>query len=169
MQRNRNQRIACCLACSLACSRPRRPRRRVSATSGESRTSSRSNQAMDGTAAARRTARCPGLLVEHDRQSQQPDQSSGRRRACRVARQRAERAPSRVSDPPDGQLPFQPWARARAEEFAAHLDDPSRPEYVEPLARCAPGGPTKSFMWHGYEIRQFPGYVRLHVRLRAPG
>ena len=72
---------------------------------------------------------------------------------------RSGRAPSRVSDPPDGQLPFQPWARAKAKEFAAHLNDPIRPEYVEPLARCAPAGPTKSFMWHGYEIRQYPGYV----------
>ena len=72
---------------------------------------------------------------------------------------RAERAPSRVSDPPDGQVPFQPWARARQEEFRAHLENPIKPEYVEPLARCAPGGPTKSFMWHGYEIRQYPGYV----------
>lgn len=71
----------------------------------------------------------------------------------------AERAPSRVSDPPDGQFPFQPWARAKADEFAAHLNDPTKPEYVEPFARCAPGGPTKSFMWHGYEIRQYPGYV----------
>jgi hypothetical protein len=70
-----------------------------------------------------------------------------------------ERAPSRVSDPPDGQVPFQPWARAKQEEFRDHLEDPTRPEYVEPLARCAPGGPTKSFMWHGYEIRQYPGSV----------
>ena len=73
--------------------------------------------------------------------------------------ERAERAPSRVSDPPDGQVPFQPWARARQEEFRAHLENPIKPEYVEPLARCAPGGPTKSFMWHGYEIRQYLGYV----------
>ena len=70
-----------------------------------------------------------------------------------------EKAPSRISDPADGEVPFQPWARARAQEFAAHLNDPTRPEYVEPFARCAPGGPTKSFMWHGYEIRQYPGYV----------
>ena len=74
-------------------------------------------------------------------------------------RSQGNRAPSRVSDPPDGQIPYQPWARAKAEEFGAHLDDPTRPEYVEPLARCAPAGPTKSFMWHGYEIRQYPGYV----------
>jgi hypothetical protein len=56
-------------------------------------------------------------------------------------------------------VPFQPWARAKAAEFGAHLANPIRPEYVEPLARCAPAGPTKSFMWHGYEIRQYPGYV----------
>ena len=80
-------------------------------------------------------------------------------RAARANSAPVERAPSRVSDPADGQFPFQPWARAKAEEFAAHLNDPTKPEYVEPFARCAPGGPTKSFMWHGYEIRQYPGYV----------
>jgi len=64
----------------------------------------------------------------------------------------------RLSDPVGG-VPYQPWAKARQEEFQAHLEDPTRPEYVEPLARCAPGGPTKSFLWHGYEIRQYPGYV----------
>lgn len=67
--------------------------------------------------------------------------------------------PSRVTSPADGQVPFQPWARAKAEEFAAHLENPIRPEYVEPLARCAPAGPSKSLLWHGFEIRQYPGYV----------
>jgi hypothetical protein len=82
----------------------------------------------------------------------------GRQNARRV-KPRSERAPSRVSDPSDGQVPFQPWARAKQQEFLQHLNNPIKPEYVEPFARCAPGGPTKSFMWHGYEIRQFPGYV----------
>lgn len=72
---------------------------------------------------------------------------------------RSERAPSRVSDPADGQVPFQPWARAKQEEFAAGLWNATQQEYIEPLARCAPAGVPKSFMWHGYEIRQFPGYV----------
>jgi len=79
--------------------------------------------------------------------------------ASRPSRPRNERAPSRVSDPADGEFPLQPWARARQQEFKAFLDNPTRPEYVEPLARCAPGGPTKSFLWHGYEVRQYPGYV----------
>jgi hypothetical protein len=72
---------------------------------------------------------------------------------------RSERAPSRVSDPADGQVPFQDWARARQQEFAAGLWNATRPEYIEPLAHCAPAGIPKSFMWHGFEIRQFPGYV----------
>ena len=72
---------------------------------------------------------------------------------------RESRAPSRVSDPADGQLPFQPWARAKQQEFVANFHNPIQPGYVEPLARCAPAGVPKSFMWHGYEIRQYPGYV----------
>src|SRR5580700_9624962 len=32
---------------------------------------------------------------------------------------RDERAPSRVSDPSDGELPYQAWARAKQQEFAA--------------------------------------------------
>jgi hypothetical protein len=72
---------------------------------------------------------------------------------------RAERAPSRVSDPADGQLPYLPWARAIQVELAQGFFDGSKPQYIEPLARCAPAGIPKSFYWHGYEIRQYPGYV----------
>ena len=72
---------------------------------------------------------------------------------------RSERAPSRVSDPADGQLPFQPWARALQQEFLQHFHNPIKEQYIEPLARCAPAGVPKSFTWHGYEIRQYPGYV----------
>lgn len=72
---------------------------------------------------------------------------------------RESRAPSRISDPADGQIPFQPWAREKQQEFLANFHNPVKPEYIEPLARCAPGGPSKSFMWHGFDIRQYPGYV----------
>ena len=74
-------------------------------------------------------------------------------------RPRQSRAPSRLVLPADGQFPFQPWAREKQLEFMSNLYSATRPEYVEPLARCAPGGPTKSLMWHGYEIRQYPDYV----------
>lgn len=72
---------------------------------------------------------------------------------------RSTRAPSRVSDPADGQVPFQPWARTKQQELAAGFWNATKQEYIEPLARCAPAGIPKSFEWHGYEIRQFPGYV----------
>jgi hypothetical protein len=72
---------------------------------------------------------------------------------------RNERAPSRVTDPADGQIPFQPWAKARQEEFLKNFHNPTEARYIEPLARCAPAGVPKSFIWHGYEIRQYPGYV----------
>jgi len=72
---------------------------------------------------------------------------------------RDQRAPSRVSDPPDGQIPYLPTARALQEDFAKNFPNPDKPRYIEPLARCAPAGVPKSFMWHGFEIRQYPGVV----------
>ena len=72
---------------------------------------------------------------------------------------RSARAASRVSDPPDGELPYLPWARARQQEFQHGFFNNTKPEYIEPLARCAPAGIPKSFYWHGYEIRQYPGSV----------
>jgi hypothetical protein len=86
------------------------------------------------------------------------DEAAPGQQARRI-KPRNERAPSRISDPPDGQIPLQPWARAKQQEFLKYLNNPIKEEYVEPFARCAPGGPSKSFMWHGYEIRQYPGYV----------
>jgi hypothetical protein len=86
--------------------------------------------------------------------------SDAGRNAARTPRlPRDQRAPSRVSDPADGQVPFQPWAREKQQDFVAHFNNPDKPQYVEPLARCAPGGVPKSLYWHGYDIRQYPGYV----------
>ncbi len=72
---------------------------------------------------------------------------------------RSERAPSRVSDPADGEIPYLPAARALQQDFAKNFSDPVKPRYVEPLARCAPAGVPKSYMWHGFEIRQYKGEV----------
>jgi hypothetical protein len=79
--------------------------------------------------------------------------------APRPLRPREERAPSRVSDPADGQVPFLPWARAAQQEFLTNFSNPTQPHHIEPLARCAPNGVPKSFMWHGFEVRQYPHYV----------
>jgi hypothetical protein len=74
---------------------------------------------------------------------------------------REARAPSRVSDPADGQVPFQPWALAKVEDFAAHAPNPTKPQYVDTQARCAPSGAPKGLYWHPFEIIQKPGVVLL--------
>ena len=89
-----------------------------------------------------------------DPQAGPPDEPSA---ASRLPRD--QRAPSRVSDPVDGQVPYLPATRALQEDFARNFSNPTKPRYVEPLARCAPAGVPKSLIWHGYEIRQYPGYV----------
>jgi hypothetical protein len=78
-------------------------------------------------------------------------------------RQRPDRphAPSRVTDPADGEIPYLPAARALQEDFAKHAENPDKPSYIEPLVRCAPAGVPKTFTWHGFEIRQYPGKVFL--------
>ncbi|MFC4256457.1 hypothetical protein GRI97_09980 [Altererythrobacter xixiisoli] len=72
---------------------------------------------------------------------------------------RDQRAPSRVIDPADGHVPYLPAAAALQADFAARFTNPTDQHLVEPLVRCAPGGVPKSFFWHGYEIRQYPGVV----------
>jgi hypothetical protein len=71
----------------------------------------------------------------------------------------SERAPSRVSDPADGQVPLQPWALEEVNKFQVGFHNPTEPKYIEPLARCAPAGIPKSLYWHGYEVAQYPGYI----------
>jgi hypothetical protein len=72
---------------------------------------------------------------------------------------REERAPSRVSDPADGHVPFQPWALAKVKEYQTYYPNPIRPEFIDPLARCAPSGIPQSLYMHGHEIYQYPGYI----------
>lgn len=72
---------------------------------------------------------------------------------------REDRAPSRVSDPADGQVPFQPWALEKVKEYQTYYPNPIKPEYVDPLARCAPQGIPQSLYMHGHEILQYPGYI----------
>lgn len=72
---------------------------------------------------------------------------------------RDERAPSRVSNPVDGQVPFQPWALDKVKEYQTYYPNPIRPEFIDPLARCAPSGVPQSIYMHGHEVYQYPGYV----------
>jgi len=65
--------------------------------------------------------------------------------------------PTRIVDPPDGQVPYQPWARAKQQEIQANIDNPTAQRHIDPQARCLPNGPLRSPLWSNYEILQSPG------------
>ncbi len=66
---------------------------------------------------------------------------------------------SRVIDPPDGQIPYQPWARIKQQYIEANIENPVKPEFIDTQARCLPGGPIRATFWHTVHILQYPGYV----------
>src|SRR5579862_8469069 len=41
------------------------------------------------------------------------------------AGKKAPTKPTRIVDPPDGQVPYQPWARAKQQEIQANIDNPT--------------------------------------------
>lgn len=67
--------------------------------------------------------------------------------------------PSRIVDPPDGKVPYLPWAAAKQNDLLDHIDTPIKPEYVDPQARCLPDGVIRATFWSPFQIQQFPGYV----------
>lgn len=71
------------------------------------------------------------------------------------------KAPSRIVDPPDGEVPYQPWARARQVATQSNIDYPTRQEHIDPLARCFQVGVVRTLMSTEFELQQFPGYVVL--------
>jgi hypothetical protein len=66
---------------------------------------------------------------------------------------------SRVVDPPDGQIPYQPWAREKQQAIAKYAEHPLRPEHIDPQTRCLPGAVPRSFFHSANHIVQPPGYV----------
>jgi len=67
---------------------------------------------------------------------------------------------SRIVDPPDRRVPYQPWARDKQQAIEAAAFKWTQPEHIDPQARCVPGGVTRTIFWtQDFEIRQYPGYV----------
>jgi hypothetical protein len=61
---------------------------------------------------------------------------------------------SLVVDPPDGIIPYHPWARAQKSENAAH--------YVDPYAHCLPiSAPRIMASPRSRQIAQYPGYLTI--------
>jgi hypothetical protein len=67
--------------------------------------------------------------------------------------------PSRIVDPADGEIPYQPWARAKQQHIEANIDHPTKQEHLDPQERCFPDGPVRAPIWTGFQIQQYPGYV----------
>jgi hypothetical protein len=66
---------------------------------------------------------------------------------------------SLVVDPPDGRIPYQPWARAKRQDVFDHHTDITKWEHVDPHTRCFLSGVPRMFYQGTVEIVQTPGYV----------
>ena len=66
---------------------------------------------------------------------------------------------SLVVDPPDGKIPYQPWARARRTEVLEHHTNLTKWEYVDPHTRCFLSGVPRVFYQGTFQILQPAGYV----------
>jgi hypothetical protein len=66
---------------------------------------------------------------------------------------------SRIVDPANGRIPYQPWAAAQAKiYFDAHLDPP-RADLLDPVARCAVQSVPRAMYQGEFEVFQPAGYV----------
>lgn len=66
---------------------------------------------------------------------------------------------SRIIDTPDGEIHYQPWAKARQQYLLTNYFAPSKPEFLDPQQLCFPLGPVRQFTWHDVQIIQYDGYV----------
>ena len=67
--------------------------------------------------------------------------------------------PSRIIDPPDGHIPYQPWAKTKQLKTQANIDYPTEQGHLDPQGRCFPDGVIRNHLWTGFQVQQFPGQV----------
>ena len=70
-----------------------------------------------------------------------------------------KRNPSRIVDPPDGHIPYQPWAAALQKELAAVYENPTKPEHIDTQTRCLVPGVPRMYYFPTFRILQPPGSV----------
>jgi len=69
-----------------------------------------------------------------------------------------------IVDPPDGRIPYQPWAEARSNDIHSKHADPPTLEYIDPVERgCFPSGVPRINYQGGNSIRiiQRPEFVAM--------
>ena len=73
-----------------------------------------------------------------------------------------QKQPSRIVDPPDGRIPYQPWAAAKRPEFFANSVTPTKREQIDPNTRgFLTGVPRIQHYPPPMQILQVPGSVVL--------
>ena len=71
-----------------------------------------------------------------------------------AAASQSGRSRSMVIDPPDGKIPYLPWAQGHREDNVAH--------YLDPYTICLPAGvPRQLALFRSHQIMQFPGYLTI--------
>jgi len=67
---------------------------------------------------------------------------------------------SYIVDPPDGKIPYQPWAAVKRQEFIANMMTPTKREHLDPASRALLiGVPRYNHTPLSFQILQVPGYV----------
>ncbi len=56
------------------------------------------------------------------------------RGAAGKPRPKPPKSASRIVDPPDGEIPYQPWARTKRQYLLTNYFEPTRPEFSRPAA-----------------------------------
>jgi len=67
--------------------------------------------------------------------------------------------PSRIVDPEDGDVPYQPWAAALQQELEAVYENPTRPEHIDTQTRCLGPGVPRLYYNPRFRILQPAGSV----------
>ena len=64
-----------------------------------------------------------------------------------------------IVDPPNGRIPYQPWAAAKRTEHLYNMETPTTLEHIEPEDRCLLLGAPRSNYRGDLQIRQTRGHV----------
>ena len=69
-----------------------------------------------------------------------------------------------IIDPPNGRIPYQPWAAAKAKFLFDQHQGAERPENLDPVARGFMEGTPRINLQTGFQILQTPGQVTFLYR-----
>jgi hypothetical protein len=78
-----------------------------------------------------------------------------------IGQARQQNRPSAIVDPPDGRVPYQPWAAAQRQAVYDNHNDLKLRNQMDPQDRCFLGGATRFFSLGNVQILQSPGNVVL--------